>query len=122
MDGQRRVVGHVAFYDDLDPHALDTGIIRFDGAAYPALWQRCRETGLNVVGDVHTHPGGTRQSGLDRDHPMVARAGHLSLILPDFALPDPNAQTMARIGMYEYLGDGDWADHTASAFYVGRWA
>lgn len=121
-DGDRRVVEHVAYYDDLDPRALNTGIIRFDGAAYSALWQRCRETGLDVVGDVHTHPGSTRQSGLDRDHPMIARAGHLSLILPDFAQPDPDRGTMARVGLYEYLGDGRWADHTPRALYIGRWA
>src|SRR5437763_809190 len=46
-----------ALYDDLDPHALDTGIVVFRGGGYAALWNLCRQRRLAVVGDVHTHPG-----------------------------------------------------------------
>src|SRR2546430_11791246 len=53
--GQRREISDFAFYDDFDPHCLDTGIVVFDGAFYGLLWQRCREEGLEVVADVHTH-------------------------------------------------------------------
>src|SRR5579871_2672857 len=69
--GGRRVVERFVYYDDLDPYCLDTGIVVFDGAGFGPLWALCRETGLRVVADVHTHGGGrARQSPLDRDNPM----------------------------------------------------
>ena len=120
------MIERFAYYDDLDPHALDTGIITFDGGAYPALWELCRQTGLKVVADVHTHPGRARQSSLDRDHPMIARAGHVGLIIPNFAQGSPSRREMAEMGVYEYLGAGAWADHCGRDalryFYVSRWA
>ncbi len=94
-------------YDDLDPHSLDTGIIRFDGAGFIPLWNYCRQRNLKVVADIHTHPS-TRisQSEADRTHPMVAQSGHLALILPSYAQQSwfgPNGA-----GFYRYLGDGRW--------------
>ena len=43
----------------------------------------------------------------------MPRAGHIAMILPDFAkgAPEPGG-----IGIYEFLGSGRWADHSA----VGR--
>ena len=38
----------------------------------------CRETGLSVVADVHTHGGIPRQSDADRRHPMIAVTGHIA--------------------------------------------
>jgi hypothetical protein len=35
-DGRARIVDFI-LYDDLDPHALDTGIVRFDGRHFGAL-------------------------------------------------------------------------------------
>lgn len=94
-------------YDDLDPRSLDTGIIRFDGAGFVALWNYCGKRKLKVVGDVHTHPStGTRQSEADRTHPMVAQSGHLALILPSYAQHLWFGPTGA--GFYRYLGDGRW--------------
>ena len=83
-DGRARIVDFI-LYDDLDPHALDTGIVRFDGRYFGALWDICKRRGLSVVADVHVHPGGSGQSASDREHPMISRAGHIALILPDFA-------------------------------------
>ena len=37
------------------------------------------------------------------------RAGHLALILPNFARGKP---LPGSIGMYEFLGNGRWADHS----------
>ena len=79
--GAARIVDFV-LYDDLDPHSLDTGIIRFDGKYFGTLWAICRERNLTVVADVHVHPGGSGQSQSDRAYPMVSQAGHLALILP----------------------------------------
>src|SRR5205085_2828544 len=53
--GADRVAAHVC-YDDLDPCALDTGIIVFHGCGYVPLWQLCEARQLRVVADVHTHP------------------------------------------------------------------
>ncbi len=52
--GARRGVERFVYYDDLDPHCLDTGIVVFDGGSFGPLWALCRETGLSVVADLHT--------------------------------------------------------------------
>ena len=93
-------------YDDLDPHALDSGIVRFDGRYFAPLWELCRERDLVVVADVHVHPGRSDQSFSDQQHPMISQAGHLSLILPNFAL---GQQPRKEIGIYRYLGQKRWA-------------
>lgn len=102
--GPARIVDFV-LYDDLDPRSLDTGIIRFDGKYFGKLWAICRERGLTVVADVHVHPAGSGQSPSDRAHPMISQAGHLALILPDFARAPILRE---RVGIYRYLGDGNW--------------
>jgi hypothetical protein len=120
--GERRRVELFAYYDDLDPGCLDTGIVVFDGAGFGPLWTLCRETGLRVVADVHTHWRGARQSQLDRENPMVALAGHVALIVPDFARRPVGP---AELGVYEYLGEHRWRDHSgpraARFFYLGPW-
>lgn len=102
--GRARISDFV-LYDDLDPHCLDTGIVRFDGRYYDDLWQLCCKRRLAVVADVHVHPGGAYQSGSDRENPMISRAGHVALIIPNFAAP-PVRRT--RIGIYEYQGGKVW--------------
>ena len=100
-----RYVADVAYYDDLDPTSL-TGGISFSGSAYARLWDECVERGLDVVGDVHTHPGQwVGQSPTDRDHPMLPQAGHVGLIVPHFA---EKALAARDVGVHEYLGDGHW--------------
>lgn len=121
-EGNRRAVSRFVYYDDLDSHSLDTGIVVFDGAGYGPLWQLCRETGLTVVADVHTHPGSEGQSCSDRDNPMIANPGHIAIIVPRFAerVFMPN-----RLGIYEYEGEHRWRDHSGPAagkfFYIGYW-
>ena len=85
----------------LDPHALDSGIVRLDGRYFSDLWAICKSRGLTVVADVHVHPGGSGQSDSDRAHPMICQAGHIALILPRFAT---GAQPRRGIGIYRYLG------------------
>ncbi len=122
LDGERRAVERFVFYDDLDPRCLDTGIVVFDGSKYPLLWRLCRETGLKVVADVHTHPGPARQSASDRANPMIAKPGHVALIVPDLAR---RAVGASELGVYEYEGDHRWRDHSGHEagkfFYVGIW-
>jgi hypothetical protein len=94
-------------YDDLDPHAFDSGIIVFDGDGFIPLWKHCTEKGLKVLADVHTHPSRwTEQSGSDKKHPMIAQAGHIALIVPCYA--NRWRQRLGGVGAYEFLGNKEW--------------
>lgn len=118
-DGRARIVDFV-LYDDLDPHCLDTGIMRFDGRHFGELWAVCKARGLSVVADVHVHPGGSGQSDSDREHPMISRAGHIALILPRFAA---GPQPRRGIGVYRYQGAKRWTTVPSAArptfFHIG---
>jgi len=103
--GQPRRVSSIVFYDEIDPHAFDTGIIVIDGACMADLWAICRRSGLAVVADVHTHPGGAGQSVSDRRHPMIAEPGHVAMIIPDFAA---HPVQLKAVGLYRYRGNFDW--------------
>ena len=118
--GRRARILEFVLYDDLDPHCLDSGLVRFDGRYFGELWAICNARGVSVVADVHVHPGAAGQSTLDREHPMISLPGHLSLILPQFA-----AQPIRRhdMGIYRYLGGKRWAAVPASErrsfFHIG---
>ncbi len=100
-------VTHFICYDDLDPTALDTGIIVFHGEGFVPLWEFCRTRKMRVLADVHTHPGEwTSQSGSDSTHPMIAQSGHVALIVPHFA--QRRWQTLTGVGVHEYRGDHRW--------------
>jgi proteasome lid subunit RPN8/RPN11 len=102
-----RDITHYICYDDLDPHCLDSGIIEFDHSGFTPLWRFCEVNKVKVYADVHTHPGSrTRQSGLDINNPMIRQAGHLALIMPDYA--QRKSQFLNGVGIYEYLGDKKW--------------
>jgi hypothetical protein len=107
-DGSRDISEFV-FYDDIDPKALDTGIVTIRQTALPRLSEVCRARGLGVVADVHVHPHGYGQSESDQANPVIPRVGHLALILPNFARGRP---LPGSIGMYEFLGNGEWASHS----------
>src|SRR6185369_7768267 len=65
-------------YDDLDPYALNKGMITFHSEGFIPLFTYCEKNKTKVLADVHTHPGTwTNQSELDRTHPMFAVTGHL---------------------------------------------
>jgi hypothetical protein len=107
-DRSRRILEFV-FYDDIDPRALETGEVTIRQTALPRLWAHCRARGYGVVADIHVHPGSCRQSPSDQANPVMPRAGHLAMILPDFA---QGATEPGGIGLYEFLGEGRWADHS----------
>lgn len=119
----RAEVKDILFYDDLDAAAYDTGVCVLDGEAFGRLWAICRERALCVVGDIHTHPGCARQSFTDRTNPMIARSGHIAIIIPDYAIPAPQAKS---IGIYTYKGSHQWAEYQGkeaqSILYLGRWS
>ena len=120
--GKRREVIDVVFYDDLDPDAYSTGVCVLHAPAFARLWALCRERKLTVIGDVHTHPGPAHQSGLDRTNPMVARAEHVAIIVPNFAASPID---LDRLGIYEYRGNHRWLNRSsrnAGRFlYAGIW-
>lgn len=120
--GGRRRISRVVYYDDLDPHSLDTGIVVFDGRGYGPLWAICRDSGLTVVADVHTHGGVARQSASDRCNPMIATAGHIAIIVPSFG---QGKIQFSDLGIYEYEGAHRWRDRSGPSasryFYVGLW-
>jgi proteasome lid subunit RPN8/RPN11 len=100
-------VTHFICYDDLDPTALDTGIIVFHGEGFVPLWEYCRTRGMRVLADVHTHASEwTGQSDSDRTHPMICQSGHIALIVPHLA--QRRFQSLAGVGIHEYCGDHRW--------------
>jgi proteasome lid subunit RPN8/RPN11 len=111
------------FYDELEPTAYDTGVCVLSGFAFAKLWAHCRERKLAVVGDVHTHPGITKQSDSDRRNPMVAVAGHIAIIVPRYAIRPVKC---SELGLYEYRGGHEWTTHNGNRrerfLYVGRWS
>lgn len=115
-------VTDIIFYDDLDPNAYSTGVCVLHAEAFAKLWAECRRRKLSVVADVHVHGGSAHQSESDRTNPMVARAGHIAIIVPDFAAwPIPPDG----LHIYEYRGSHSWTDRTREAptyFYRGYWS
>lgn len=121
--GKRKEVTDAVFYDDLDPEAYSTGVCVLRGESFAKLWEMCRERKLTVVADVHTHPGAAYQSESDRTNPMVARAGHVAIIVPNFAAMPCRAD---QLGVYEYRGNHEWSTRTHPRtrhyFYTGFWS
>jgi len=111
-------IRHALYYDDVAPGSLDSGIVRLPARAYSALWDACDDLGLEVVADVHTHPGAAGQSASDQAHPMVPRPGHLALIIPSYAM----RPTKHDMGFYRFEGIGDWStlptSGCSSALYI----
>jgi proteasome lid subunit RPN8/RPN11 len=108
-----RVTSYIC-YDDVDPAAYQAGVIAFHANGCAALWQHCREKQLELLIDVHTHPGSdVRQSGIDERHPMMPVNGHTAIIVPNFA--NTAWWSLKAVGVYEYLGGRNWRTHPASA-------
>jgi hypothetical protein len=120
--GTREVMDAI-YYDDLDADAYRSGVCVLHGDAFAKLWAECRKRQLTVVADVHTHKGTAHQSSSDKANPMVARSGHIAIIVPEFAAW-PIA--VGRLGLYEYRGQHEWTDRThpktRNFFYTGFWS
>ena len=105
-DGRRAL--SLVYYDELDRNAYETGVCVLHADAFTHLWNRCAELRLTVVADAHVHGLRAVQSRSDRENPMIARPGHLALILPLMARRPVRRWA---VGFYEYLGDHRWASH-----------
>lgn len=102
---EARVVERWVAYEDLDPAALNFEYVRLETAAFSRLWAHCEAVGLEVVGDMHTHPLGPRQSPSDRANPMISIAGHVALIVPRFAQGDVHPRDLS---FNVYLANKRW--------------
>jgi proteasome lid subunit RPN8/RPN11 len=101
-------------YDDVDPDAYQQGAIAFHANGCAALWQHCRNKQVQLLIDVHTHPGSdVRQSSIDVRHPMLPILGHTAMIVPSFARTA--WWSLDAVGVYEYLGGFRWRTHAATA-------
>ena len=120
---ERREVQDFIFYDDIDPKAYSTGVCILHGDAFAKLWAECRRRKMTVVADAHTHPEAAFQSWSDRANPMVAREGHIAIIIPNHAR---RPVRMTDIRMYEYRGQHEWIDYSPlncpRFFYTGFWS
>jgi proteasome lid subunit RPN8/RPN11 len=116
---QVRTVEWFIPYDIIDPDAL-RGYIMFDGSRMDMVWEECRRRDLDVVADVHTHPGGFGQSAIDRANPMIPERGHIALIIPNLA---NRLYLPGNIGIYEFRGREGWMDMSAKGrryFVISR--
>jgi len=106
--GRAKVLAY-ALYDDLEPTALDTGIVILRSGGFKALWKRCRELRMDVVADTHTHGDKhPQQSSIDKAHPLITTAGQISLILPSFART--LGWKFRNVAVCEYTGNYSWRD------------
>lgn len=107
------VINKFICYDELDPNALQNGIINFNSNGFLPLWKICEEQQLKVKADVHTHPDSwTGQSGTDKNNPMILQAGHIALIVPHYA--GDSGQLLKGVGAFEYLGNKRWHSFSAA--------
>ncbi|MGD9721493.1 MAG: Mov34/MPN/PAD-1 family protein [Pirellulales bacterium] len=105
---RERVKGYVC-YDDLDPAALESGIVVLRSQGFSKLWALCKQQRLQVLADVHTHGDDhPRQSRSDRTNPMINQAGHIAFILPRFA--GTWGWRFRNVAVYEYQGELRWRD------------
>jgi proteasome lid subunit RPN8/RPN11 len=109
VDSKHRLVTQAIYYDELDANAYSTGVCVLYADTFEVLWRLCRQRKLRAVADIHTHPGPAGQSPADRENPMVARDGHIAIIVPNFARPPVWRH---RLGLYRYLGAHRWTDRS----------
>jgi proteasome lid subunit RPN8/RPN11 len=108
-----RVTSYIC-YDEVDPDAYQSGAIAFHASGCAALWRHCKEKQLDLLVDVHTHPGpDVGQSSIDERHPMIPVVGHTAMIVPNFARTA--WWSLKLVGVYEYLGGFKWRTYPASA-------
>lgn len=106
VDGERRRVSSYLMYDKVAPLSSSKhAYVAFTAEEMARAWEHCYEVGLQVVADVHTHPFGPAQSLSDRAHPIVSVAGHVALIVPNFAQGAPQPRDL---GVHLFGGGGRW--------------
>lgn len=107
VDGEERVARRAIYYDDLESSAYSSGVCILHGDAFAKLWEVCRAEKLTVVADIHTHVNAAFQSEADRTNPMIARTGHLAIIVPNCA---GGWVWRHHLGLFRYEGDHRWTN------------
>lgn len=107
INGNRNLATSCVYYDELDPNAYSTGVCILHANAFSRLWQICRDQKTAVLADIHTHPKGAYQSESDRTNPMIAKTGHLAIIVPRFA---EGSIWRHELGLFRYKGDHEWTN------------
>lgn len=114
-DGEWETAREIVFLDDL-PGTIGRRLQhRTSRVAVNMMLDRARDAGMEIVGDIHTHPSDwVDLSEVDRAHPIEYRVGLLAIVFPHFAAGEPN---LAVAGVHEYAGNGDWKtfDETSSS-------
>jgi proteasome lid subunit RPN8/RPN11 len=106
VDGdERHVAGYLLYEAVAAKSRRRHAYVAFTAEEMAQAWDYCYRNKVQVVADVHTHPGGPMQSPSDRAHPIVSLAGHVALIVPNFALRNPQP---ADLGVHQFLGNGRW--------------
>jgi proteasome lid subunit RPN8/RPN11 len=105
-DNQARQVSSYLMYDVVATESSRKhAYVAFTAEEMARAWEHCYATGMQVVADVHTHPFGPQQSVTDRAHPIVSIPGHVALIVPFFALRNPQP---VDLGVHIFSGGGRW--------------
>lgn len=106
LDGdERQVTGYLPYEAIAVQTRRRHSYVAFTAEEMARAWDHCYRNQVQVVADVHTHPGGPMQSLSDRAHPIVSLAGHVALIVPHFALRNPQPKDL---GVHQFLGGGRW--------------
>lgn len=96
----------VLFLDDLPGAIGHARSHRTPRQALEALFSHLRLKGLQIIADIHTHPGSwVGLSSEDRKHPIEFRVGLVAIIIPHFA---QMAVKLTEAGVHEYLGQQRW--------------
>jgi len=111
-DGRDRHVVDFVCYDDLDPSALDQGVIVFHGKGFSALWALCAKRSLQVLADIHTHPWReVGQSSIDQENAMVPVTGHVAMIAPQYG--NTSRYSLNDVGIHVLERGGHWQRYRA---------
>jgi len=105
VNASAKVVSGWISYEDLDACSCTYTIIRLDTSAFPRLWQICTDREVEILADIHTHPGRPIQSRSDRAFPMLTLSGHIALIVPGFAR---GTVKPSDVSFNVYKGGGRW--------------
>jgi hypothetical protein len=111
-------IHHFVYYDDIDPNALATGIVLINGRLLGDLWKICREEKLEVVADVHVHPGCYRQSASDQANPIIPKP---TISLSSSPTTPKGPTCPARSGFTAIWGIGAGAMKATGGFRLSTW-
>lgn len=103
--GTQRIVSGFLPYEQLQSDALHTDYVTLNSTSFTKLWGVCRDNNVSVVSDIHTHRLGPQQSRSDRANPMIARKGHMAIIVPRFAQGKIKS---TELGLHCYRGTHKW--------------